>query len=106
MNSVDTVNVEFNRLPELDSEVGERNHESMEQLGITMQKNLNKYGRTVGLEFALDVTVEDELVSEFAVQKKWNTRILTVELVLKNRQPAKHCCSSRGTRCCLMVSRQ
>ena len=37
-----------------------------------MQKNLNKFSSTVGLEYALDVTVEDELVAEFAVQKKWN----------------------------------
>ena len=37
---------------------------------VTMQTNLYKYGCTVGLEFALVVTVEDELVAEFAVPKK------------------------------------
>ena len=74
-NTDATVYPEFSRLPELVSEVGERNFEFVEQLSITMQNNLNKYVSTVGLEFAVDVTVEDELVVEFAVQKKWNTRI-------------------------------
>ena len=53
----------------------ERNLEFVEQLCITMHKNLIIYRSTVGLESALDVTVKDELVAEFAVQKKWNTRI-------------------------------
>ena len=61
-----TVYVEFSKLPELDAVVGERHLEFVEQPGITM-KNLNKYGSTVRLEFALDVTVKDELVSEYAV---------------------------------------
>ena len=59
LNSDDTVNEEFSRLPELDSEVGERKLEIVEQL-VVMQENLNKYGSTVGLKFALDVTMEDE----------------------------------------------
>ena len=41
LNSDDTVNVEFSKLPELDSEVGERNLKFVE-LGITMHKNLIK----------------------------------------------------------------
>ena len=40
-----------------------------------MQNNLNKYDSAVELEFSLNVTLEDELVAEFAVQKKWNTSI-------------------------------
>ena len=51
MNSVDTVNVEFNRLPEHDSKEAERNLEFVKQLGITMKKNLSKYGSVVRLEF-------------------------------------------------------
>ena len=40
-----------------------------------MQKNMNTLRSTLGLESALDVSVEDEFAAEFAVQKKLNTRI-------------------------------
>ena len=40
LNFVDTVNVEFSKLPELDSELGIL---ELMELGITMQKNFNKY---------------------------------------------------------------
>ena len=75
-----------------------------------MQKNLNKYGSTVGLEFSLHLKVEEELVAEFTVQENWNNRIrsgtITLELVLKNMWFVKHGYSSSRTRCCRMVSRR
>ena len=49
-----------------------------------MQENLNQYGSAVGLEFALDVTMEDELVAEPAVTTKWNNSDSPGELLQWN----------------------
>ena len=110
LNYIGKVNVEFSRLPELDFEGREHNLEFVEQLGIPMQKNLNKYGSTVGLEFAINVTVRDELVAEFAVQKKWNTLKLPMNSCSGTRLEEylleKNCRWSSRIRCCRMVSRR